>query len=46
MATPGFELQLRAMTGSVTLLQAGSVLMTDVPLVTKDHADTKDQRPS
>lgn len=46
MVTPGFELQLRAMTGFVALLQAGSVLMSDVPLVTEDYTDTKDQRPS
>lgn len=40
MATSGSELQLPARSGSMVLLQLGSVLMSEAPVTIERHADT------
>lgn len=43
MVMSGPELQLKAMSGSVGLLQPGSALISNVPATIEGHADTRDR---
>lgn len=41
MLSSGSELLLRAMSGSIALLQPGSTLMSGVPVITEGHEDAQ-----